>query len=217
MSDLLVDALIITLEPLPIVAFILVLSTAGGARNGAGFIGGWLACLLLMVGLTLAVTGGQPIRSSSAPGEATMVAQVLLGAGLVGFAVLRARRHPRPAGERPVPSWVKHLDGMSTGGAAVLGVLMQPWAFVAAGATVITQADLSQAGSIVMLVLFCLIATSSLLAMETYAIVDAEAATARLDGLRTWVDRHRDRGIVVLAAGAGLYLVAKGTIGLVTS
>jgi hypothetical protein len=92
---------------------------------------------------------------------------------------------------------------------------MQPWAFVAAGATSIVKADLSEAASIALLVLFCLIATSTLLAMEAYTVIDGEAARARLDALQSWVERHRDKGIVILAVGAGAYLIVKGTIGLI--
>ncbi len=217
MNDLLLYALIITLEPLPIVAFILVLSTDGAARNGAGFIVGWVACLLVMIGATVALTGGEPLASSTAPATATLVVQILLGLGLVGFGIYK-QRHARPAdADRPTPSWMKRLDRLSFGGAALLGVLMQPWAFVAAGATSITQADVSKAESIVLLVLFCLIATSSLLAMEAYTVIDAEAARAKLDALQSWVDRNRDKGIIILAVGVGAYLIAKGTFGLITA
>lgn len=216
MNDLLLYALIITLEPLPIVAFILVLSTDGGARNGAGFIAGWVACLLVMIGATLALTGGDPLATSSAPATATLVVQIVLGLALVGFGLWK-QRHPHPADvERPTPSWMKRLDRLSFGGAALLGVLMQPWAFVAAGATSITQADTSKAGSIVLLVLFCLISTASLLAMEAYTVIDAEAARAKLDALQSWVDRNRDKGIIILAVVVGVYLVSKGVFGLIT-
>jgi hypothetical protein len=111
---------------------------------------------------------------------------------------------------------MKRLDRLSFGGAALLGVLMQPWAFVAAGATSIVKADTSKAGSIVLLVLFCLISTASLLAMEAYTVIDAEAATAKLDRLQGWVDRHRDKGIVILAVVVGAYLISKGVFGLIT-
>ncbi len=216
MNDLLLYALVITLEPLPIVAFILVLSTDGAARNGAGFIAGWVACLLVMIGATLALTGGVPLSSSSAPATATLVVQIVLGLALVGFGLWK-QRHPHPADvERPAPSWMKRLDRLSFGGAALLGVLMQPWAFVAAGATSITQADASNAGSIVLLVLFCLVATSSLLVMEAYTVIDSAAAKAKLDALQSWVDRNRDKGIIILAVVVGVYLISKGVFGLIT-
>ena len=217
MNDLLLYALIITLEPLPIVAFILVLSTDGGSRNGAGFITGWVLCLFAMIAATLTLTGGEPVDSSSAPGTATLIVTLLLGLALAGYGIYR-HRHQKPTDvERPTPSWMKRLDGMSFAGAALLGVLMQPWAFVAAGATSMMQVDSSTGSSIVVLVMFCLVATSSLLVMETYTLVSAEAAHAKLDALKSWIDRSRDRVIVYLCVGIGVYMIAKGTIGLITS
>jgi hypothetical protein len=57
------------------------------------------------------------------------------------------------------------------------------------------------------LVVFCLLCTASLLAMEGYAVFSPEAAQARLDGLRSWIDRHRDQAIIVLSLIIGLWLV----------
>jgi hypothetical protein len=45
----------------------------------------------------------------------------------------------------------------------------QPWALIAAGVTVIVEAKLSSWQSYLALALFCIIATSSILAMEIYA------------------------------------------------
>jgi hypothetical protein len=61
------------------------------------------------------------------------------------------------------------------------------------------------------------IATASLATMETYSVVAPEAATARLDRLHAWIDRHRNRAITILAAVIGLYLVSKSIFVLVTS
>ncbi len=41
--DLILIALAVSLYPLPLTAFILVLSAPGGTRTGAGFLTGWLA------------------------------------------------------------------------------------------------------------------------------------------------------------------------------
>ena len=40
--NLVLIGLVITLEPLPLTAFILVLASKGGVRKGAAFIFGWL-------------------------------------------------------------------------------------------------------------------------------------------------------------------------------
>ena len=81
---------------------------------------------------------------------------------------------------------------------------------MAAGVTVILEADLHTTASIVVLVLFCLLATSSMATMQTYYLINPEAAQARLTRLQEWVERHRDRGIVILSGSIGLALAAKG-------
>ena len=93
---------------------------------------------------------------------------------------------------------------------------LQPWPLVAAGAADVTRADLSNAWSIVALVLFCVVATSVLATMEIYSLAAPAAAAAKLDRLHSWIDRHRARAITILAAIVGSYLVVKGVLQLVT-
>jgi hypothetical protein len=99
------------------------------------------------------------------------------------------------------------LDRLSVWVAAGLGLLLQPWVLVAAGAASIAQLHISSIESFILLVVFCLLCTASMLAMEGYAIVSPEAAMSRLDGLRNWIDRHRDQAIVVLSLIIGLWLL----------
>ena len=51
----------------------------------------------------------------------------------------------------------------------VLAPLVQPWGLIAAGAATVVQAHVSSLESGLALFFFCLIATSSYLAMELYA------------------------------------------------
>ncbi len=48
----------------------------------------------------------------------------------------------------------------------------------------VIEANLHTAASIVVLVLFCLLATSSMATMQTYYLIDPEAARARLARLQ---------------------------------
>jgi len=213
-NDLIPLALFITIEPLPIIGFILVLSTDRGIKNGAAFIGAWFACIVAIIVATLALTGGKPLSTASAPATATLVANVVIGLGLLALAIER-RMHPRPE-PPPAPSWAKRLDDLHPGGAAALGVLLQPWPLVAAGAADVAAADLSKAASVAQLVIFAIVATASLLAMQIASMASPEAAHARLERLRGWIDRHRNQAITVLAFVVGLWLTAKGIYGLVT-
>jgi len=212
--DLLVLGLLITLEPLPVIGFILVLSTDHGVRNGWAFLVSWVACLAAVIAATLLVTGGQPPAQSTAPATGAAAANVVVGLVLI-YVAWRVRQRPadRP---RPQPAWMAKVDQMSAWGAAGLGVLLQPWPLVAAGATVVLEANLQSTATIVVLVLFCLLATSSMAAMEIYSVTSPEAARDKLDRLKAWLERHRDKGIVIISASVGLGLVAKGIYLLVT-
>jgi Sap, sulfolipid-1-addressing protein len=66
------------------------------------------------------------------------------------------------------------------------------------------------------LVVFALVATSALIAMQIWSMASPEAAHAKLEALRAWIDRHRNRAITILAAVVGLWLTIKGGYGLIT-
>jgi len=211
MWELVVIALVITLEPLPLIAFILVLSTERGVTNGLAYIAGWVSCLVAIIWATLAVTDGHPPRPHTAPGRGVSGAVVAIGVLLLGVALRQwriVRSGPRPA--KPPPKWMARVGTMGPGASAGLGVALQPWPFVAAGAATVAQADATTAGSIVAMVAFCVLATASLAVMEAYTAFAHDAAMARLGALREWVTRHRDAGLFVIALLGGISLVFKG-------
>ena len=56
--DLVIIGLAITLEPLTIVAFSLILGAERGLLKGLAFILGWTACLVVVIAAALLLTGG---------------------------------------------------------------------------------------------------------------------------------------------------------------
>ena len=138
--DLTIIGLAITLEPFPITALILLLSTVRGTRVGLVFVLSWLACLVVVIAGTFLVTGGEPLAPKSAPSTVALVIKLLLGVVLIGIAVRQRRRIGHP---HPPPTWMARLDNMSYGSAAVLGTFLQPWTLVAAGAMVVLTSSIS--------------------------------------------------------------------------
>ncbi len=203
--DLIIIGLAITLEPLTIVAFILILGAEKGVRKGLAFILGWMACLVAVLAAVILLTGGKPPEPHTAPSTAALVVKALLGVVLIWVAFRQRRHMGRP---RKQPGWMARLDHLSLWTAAGLGVFLQPWSLVAAGAATVVQAKLSTAGDWLTLVLFCLLATSSFLAMELYAAFAPAAAGARMEQLRKWIDMHTDQAIVALSLVVGCWLLA---------
>jgi threonine/homoserine/homoserine lactone efflux protein len=211
--DLLLIGLGISLEPFPLMAFILILSAEKGTRKGLAFILGWLACLVAVIAAVVLTTGGHPPKSQTAPSTAVLAVKLALGVVLILLAVRKRRRMGRP---RKPPTWMASLDRVSLWSVVGLAVFLQPWALVAAGAAAVAQAKLSTAGDYVSLMLFCLVGTSSFLYLELYAAFAPAAAGARLDRLRTWLDTHRDQVIIVIFLLLGFWLAGKSIYLLVT-
>jgi hypothetical protein len=202
--DLVIIGLAIALLPLTIVAFMLILGAQQGIWKGLAFIVGWMACLVAVIAVVVLVTGGKPPRPHTAPSTAALVVKALLGALLIWVGLRQRRRLGRPHKQ---PGWMARLDHLSLWAAAGLGVFLQPWSLVAAGAATVVQAKLSTAGDWLALVVFCLLATSSFLVMELYATFAPTVSGVRFEQIRKWIDTHQDQAIVVGALAVGAWLL----------
>ncbi|MFF0218519.1 GAP family protein [Streptomyces vinaceus] len=233
--DLMLIALAITLYPLPLMAFALVVSTARGVWKGLVFVLAWLACLVAVIAVVLAVTDGQPPPPRSPPGVAGLAAKLAIGVGLVFYGLhrrrlMRAGAAPADAPAGRGPDEVRDDPSGGTTGeeagketreaagdrgegsfwaSAGLAVLVQPWGMVAAGATTVLEANTARPATFVALFGFCLLASASLLAAELYIVFAPEVAQARLLRLRGWLKEHAQQAIVVLCLVLGLWLTAK--------
>jgi threonine/homoserine/homoserine lactone efflux protein len=97
--SLVLIGLAITLEPIPLTAFILILASKGGVRKGAGFIFGWLVSLAIVIAFTVLVTGNNPPKPNTAPSLASLAAKLAIGAGLLVIAIRYYRK--RRAASKP--------------------------------------------------------------------------------------------------------------------
>jgi threonine/homoserine/homoserine lactone efflux protein len=211
--DLLLIGLAIALEPFPLTAFILILSTEKGTWKGLAFVLGWLACLIVVIAAVLLTTGDKPPKPQTAPSTAGLAVKLALGTVLILLAVRQQRRMGRP---RKPPSWMARLDRLSLWAAVGLAVFLQPWTLVAAGAATVVQAKLSTPGDWVTLVLFCLLGTSSFLYLELYAAFAPAAAALRLERMRAWLDTHQDQVIILVLLLLGFWLAGKSIYLLVS-
>lgn len=214
--DLVLIGLVITLEPIPLTAFMLVLMSRGGVRKGAAFIVGWLASLAAVVALTVLFTGNEPPRPNTAPSLAGIAVKILIGVVLVFIAFRRRARMGKPKKPKKPPRWQAGIDNMSPWLIVGLAPLTQPWGLVAAGVATIMEATLSSAESYIALVLFCVVSTLVYLVMEVYAGFRPEHAQAVMTSVRRWIESHTDQVIVILSLGLGLWLVGKSIYVLVS-
>jgi len=211
--DLLLIGLAITLEPFPLTAFILLLTADRGRWKGLAFILGWLACLVAVIAAVIVTTGNNPPAPQTVPSDAALAVKLAAGVVLILIAVRQRRRMGRP---RKPPAWMARLDQLSLPGAAGLAAFLQPWTLVAAGAATVVQAKLDTAGSYLVLILYCLLATSSFLYLELYATFATGKAAARLERMRKWLDSHQDQVVIAICLLLGFWLAGKSIYLLVS-
>jgi threonine/homoserine/homoserine lactone efflux protein len=206
--NLMLIGLAVTLDPLPLTAFMVILPSKRGALKGAAYVFGWLVSLAIVVTITVTATGNNPPRPATAPSLAALAVKIALGVALVLIALrhIRARGRPKPA-KKP-PKWQEHVDNMSPWFAMALALTLQPWVLIGAGAATVVEAKLSSWQSFLALFLYCVLASSSYLTMEIYAVIRPEQSQAFLTRVRTWIDTHTDQVIIVGSLLLGLWLIA---------
>jgi threonine/homoserine/homoserine lactone efflux protein len=214
--NLILIGLAVALDPLPLTAFLVVLPSERGTRKGAAFVFGWLVSLAIVVTITVVATGNNPPKPGTAPSLAALAVKIALGAVLVMIAVRRIRARGQPKPPKKPPKWQAHVDSMSPWFALGLAPALQPWLLIGAGAATVVEAKLSSWGSFLALFLYCVLASASYLAMETYAIVRPDQSQALLARFRAWIDRHTDQVIIAGSLIIGLWLMANSIYLIVT-
>jgi threonine/homoserine/homoserine lactone efflux protein len=215
--NLMLIGLAVTLDPLPLTAFMIVLPSKGGTRKGAAFVFGWLVSLAIAVTITVAATRNNPPKPATAPSLAALAVKIAIGVVLVMIALRHIRARGRPKPPKTPPKWQEHVDSMSPWFAMALAPALQPWVLIGAGAATVVEAKLSSWQDFLVLFLYCVLASASYLAMEIYAVVWPERSQAFLARFRTWIDDHTDQVIIVGSLIIGLWLIANSIYLIVTA
>ena len=214
--NLILIGIAITLDPLPLTAYLVLLPSKRGVNKGAAFIFGWLVSLAIVVAVTVLVTGNNPPKQNTAPSLAALAVKIAIGVGLIAIAVRQRRKMPQPKKPKKPPKWQASVDNLSPWFAMGLAPLLQPWGLIAAGVATVIDAKLSSAASYVALFAFCLIATSSYITLEIYAGFRPEESQAFLARVRTWIDGHTDQVIIIGSLLLGFWLIGNSIYLIVT-
>jgi len=214
--NLILIGLAVTLDPLPLTAFLVVLPSERGLRKGAAFVFGWLVSLAAVVTITVLATGNNPPKPSTAPSLAALAVKIALGAVLVLIAVRRIRASRRPKPPKKPPKWQEHVDSMSPWFALGLAPALQPWVLIGAGAATVVEAKLSSWETFLALFLYCVLASASYLTMEIYAVFRPDQSQALLARFQAWINTHTDQVIIAGSLILGLWLMGNSIYLIVT-
>ncbi|MFJ9683533.1 GAP family protein [Streptomyces sp. NPDC101194] len=132
-----------------------------------------------------------------------------LGVLFAALAVQQWRSRPRPGRPATTPAWMTSLDSMTPGKAFRLAALLSGanpmnLPLTVGAAAIIGGATNSTGARVVALILFVLIASSSLLVTLGVYLLGGDRTAATLEGLKVWMTAH---GAAVMTAVLALLAV----------
>jgi hypothetical protein len=198
------------LQPLPVLAVVLLLATDGGLAKGWAFVAGELLVMAALAAATIAVHGETTRHSASRPASwVTLIAGIVLV--VVGAVLVLRLRH----GLKPKrPAWMAKLDRMQPWPAFLLGTFLPTYVIaVAAGAHIVgthPATAAAVAGVLVFLVVGMSTAYTPVLLTQ---FMPARSGPARAR-LRDWLEGYWYAVAAALLLVVGSLLVAKGLIAL---
>jgi threonine/homoserine/homoserine lactone efflux protein len=208
-------ALIIAASPLSVIPAVLVLHTPRPKPAGLAFLAGWVVGLAALTVVFVALSdllGGGLDRP---PSWASWL-RITLGAALIAFGIWQWLTRHRSAHS---PAWLRAISSITpvrAGGAGALLAVINPkvlFVCLAAGLEIGT-AGLGTAGAWAALVVFVLIAASSVAVPVLGYTVAGDRLDEPLTGLKDWLERHNAALVAVILVVIGLLVLYKGIHGL---
>ncbi|MEV0332224.1 GAP family protein [Nocardia sp. NPDC050717] len=215
LGDLLPLAVGIALSPIPIVAAILMIlsKNAGGAAKG--FAAGWVAGILLVTVVVTLVSGSLSDGTEQEPSAVVSWIKIVLGAALVVLAV----RQWQARADTAVPAWMQAIDSMTAGKATGLGALLsgvnpKNLLLGLSAGLVIGGAGLGTGATITAIVVFTVLASSTVLAVVLGYLVAADRLRPTLNSLREWLQANNHAVMAIVLVVMGAVVLGKGIGGL---
>jgi threonine/homoserine/homoserine lactone efflux protein len=214
-GDFLPVAMTLALSPFPIIAMVIILGGAGGARAGTAFAIGWVVALALLTAvLVLAVGGFEELDLGLGAGL-----QILLGLGLFGAAWRKWRGRPRGGAEPALPRWAAALDRVSLPRAAGLGVMLggvnpKSLALALAAVTVIAERGLTGGRALIAGWIFSALGSVSVIGVLALGRAGGPEGAQRLDALKRFMLRNNNVIMMILFVVIGAKVLGDGLAAL---
>jgi len=210
-TSLILPALAIALNPIPIIAVVTLLSTDHGKRNAFAFIASVIAVMLAVGVLTIFVLGAK----SSSQGTVTTgqaAAQTLFGVVFLALSALQWRAKPSATDEPP--GWMRMIDKAGIVASVVMALALTNYALLTAGAGKIRAAGVGTTPQAEALAFFILLAVSTVIAPLVLYLVRPVWAREQLGRLQVWLTKHNRVILMIVFGLMGALFTAQGVVNL---
>ena len=198
------------LQPLPVLATIVLLSVQRGVRKAWAFFLGEFLVMFAIGAASVAVQSGTSQQSASKAASYVTLAAGLVLLGIGAWVLAQSRR----SAEVKEPSWLAKLDKMEPWPAFLLGLVLPTYVIAIAAGAHIVGTHPGTAAAVAAMLLFLVVGTSTVYTPIVLAQVMPERSGPARARLRDWLvhDWRKIGAVLVLVVGA--LLIAKAAVAL---
>jgi threonine/homoserine/homoserine lactone efflux protein len=205
----------IAISPVPIIAAILMLLSPKAKGASVGFLLGWITGIVVAIVVFTLLSSVLPAQDESGSSPVRGVIKIILGALLLFLALRQWRGRPAEGEQATMPKWMSAIDSMTAGKALGLGFLLSAvnpknlLMAISAG-LIIGGAGLAVGQTVAVIVIFVLLAASTVLIPVVAYLIASERLAGPLDRLRAWLVNNNATIMAVLLLVIGVAVIGKG-------
>ncbi len=217
-GDSLPLAIGVAISPVPIIAVILMLLSKRSGPNSASFLVGWIVGIAVALSVVVAVAGTATLTTSSGPATGVSWIKVGLGVLLLMVGLRDWRKRPKGEEQPTLPRWlssIEHITPVKAGGLGVLLSAVNPknLLLLIAGGIAIAQEATTNGDKAASIIVFVVIAASTVALPVVLSLTMGERARAVLDSMNDWLKVNNATVMAVLIVVIGFVLIGKGVGG----
>jgi len=214
-GDLLPLAVGVAISPIPILSAILMILSAHDAAPARGFALGWVAGIAVVTVIVVLLAGPLGGTGDRQPTVVGAWVRIVLGILLLGLAAAQWRARADTA----VPGWMRAIDQLTVTRAAGLGVALaavnpKNLLLSLSAGVVIGSAELGVGGRVVAVIVFIVLAASSVVAVILGYSVSADRLRGPLEWTRTWLQDNNHAVMALVLVIMGAVVIGRGIGGL---
>jgi threonine/homoserine/homoserine lactone efflux protein len=204
----------IAISPIAIIAAILMLLSPRAKGTSLGFMIGWLAGLVVAIVLFSLLSSVIPLETGGRL-PITGVIKIILGVLLLVLAIKQWRARPTKGDQASLPKWMSAIDSMPAGKALWLGFLLaavnpKNLLLAISAGVIVGGAGLTVGQLTVVIIIFVLLAGSTVLVPVVGYLTAAARLAGPLDKLRQWLVDYNAVIMAVLLLVLGVVMIGKG-------
>jgi threonine/homoserine/homoserine lactone efflux protein len=208
----------VALSPIPVIAVILMLTTARGKVTGVAFMLGWLVGLTAATTIVLLIANGADDATSTSA-DGAHIATLVVGLLFLALAVKQWKSRPKPGVPAELPKWMAGIDTFTTPkcfglGAILSGVNPKNLAMAVSAGVALAETGSSGGGIALGAAIFIIIGSVTVAGPVIGTLIAPQRMAPVLADAKQWLGDHNSVIMIVLFSVLGFTKTGEGLASL---